>query len=94
MFASNSRYAPMAVYTVARRDGTSVQAVKSPLPGVALVAGYHRRLAPQQLDAVAFHYLGDATAFWRLCDANNAMVPDSLGAADLVGVPLGAPVRA
>ena len=93
MFFPGSRYAAMAMYKVERADGTTVQAVKLPLPGRPLVAGYHRRLAGQRLDLVAAHYLNDATAFWRLCDANNTMVPDALGSADLVGIPLDAPVN-
>ena len=92
MFFPGSRYGSMATYEVARPDGTLVRAVKLPLPGPALVLGYHARLAGQRLDLIAAHYLTDATAFWRLCDANNAMVPDSLGAADLIGIPLGAAV--
>jgi hypothetical protein len=88
MFSPASRYAQMATYSVVRADGTIVQAVKSPLPGSALVAGFHRRLAGQRLDSIAFEYLNDATAFWRLCDANDAMVPDALAVADLIGVPL------
>jgi hypothetical protein len=92
MFFPGSRYVAMATYQVTCPDGTIVQAVKTPLPGPALVLGYHRRLAGQRLDLIAAHYLADATAFWRLCDANNTVTPDALGAADLVGVPLGAPV--
>jgi hypothetical protein len=94
MFPTNSRYAPMAIYTITLADGTAVRVVRSPLPGAPLVLGYHRRLATQRLDSIAFHYLSDATAFWQLCDANNTMVPDALGAADLIGVPRGAQARA
>jgi hypothetical protein len=92
MFFPGSRYASMASYAVAQSSGTTVQAVKIPLPGPTLVLGYHRRQAGQRLDQIAAHYLADPTAFWRLCDANNAMVPDALAAADLVGIPLGAAV--
>jgi hypothetical protein len=92
MFFPGSRYSAMATYQVTRPDGTLVQAVKSPLPGRALVLGYHRRLSGQRLDLIAAHYLNDATAFWRLCDANNTVVPDALDAASLVGIPLSAPV--
>ena len=35
----------------------------------------------------AYRYLADATAFWRLGDTNNAMLPEALGARDLVGIP-------
>jgi hypothetical protein len=93
MFFPGSRYATMTTYNVARADGATVQAVKIPLPGRPLVTGYHRRLAGQRLDLIAAHYLNDAMALWRLCDANNTMVPDALSAADLVGIPLGAPVN-
>ncbi len=93
MFFPGSRYAKMATYTVTRPDGTTVRATRSPLPGPRLVIGYHRRLAGQRLDAIAAHYLADATAFWQLCDANSSVVPDMLAGADLVGIPLGAPAR-
>jgi len=92
MFFPGSRYAAMATYQTSRPDGTMVRAVKLPLPGQAVVLGYHRRLTGQRLDMIAAHYLTDATAFWRLCDANNTTVPDALAAADLVGIPPDAPV--
>jgi hypothetical protein len=34
--------------------------------------------------------LPDGTQFWRICDANGAMVPDALGAHDLIGIPIDA----
>jgi len=36
---------------------------------------------------IAFRFLADPTAFWYLCDANNAMVPDALAAHKLIGIP-------
>jgi hypothetical protein len=32
----------------------------------------------ERLDLIAHRTLGDPTAFWRLCDANNAMNPADL----------------
>jgi hypothetical protein len=87
MFFAGSRYAKMATYTVTRADGRTVNAVKLPLPQTTALLGYHRRLVEQRLDHIAAHYLGDATAFWRLCDANGAVVPDALAATDLIGIP-------
>ena len=78
--------------TLTRPDGSTVRAVRIPLPGPAVVLGYLRRGPGQRLDLIAAHYLTDATAFWRLCDANNEVVPDALANRDLVGIPLGAPV--
>jgi hypothetical protein len=34
----------------------------------------------ERLDHLAAQYLGDPRLFWRLCDANNAMLPDELTA--------------
>jgi len=87
MFFAGSRYAKMASYTVTQSDGRTVSAIKLPLPLDTPLLGYHRRQVEQRLDHIAAHYLGDATAFWRLCDANGAVVPDALAATDLIGIP-------
>lgn len=92
MFFPGSRYAKLTPFTLTRPDGTTVPTTRTPLPGPALVLGYHRRPNAQRLDAIAYHFLNDATAFWQLCDANDAVVPDALAARDLVGIPLDAPV--
>jgi hypothetical protein len=87
MFQTGSRYIKMDTYTVRRADGTQVTAVRLPLPGTARPIGYHRKLVGQRLDHIAQVYLADATAFWRLCDANGTLLPDALAARDLVGIP-------
>ncbi|HLA20237.1 MAG TPA: hypothetical protein VJZ74_02140 [Pseudolabrys sp.] len=87
MFFPGSRYAKMDTYTVTQADGRMVTAVKLPLPLDTPLVGYHRRLVEQRLDHIAAHYLGDATAFWRLCDAGDAVVPDALVAHELIGIP-------
>jgi hypothetical protein len=88
MIFPGSRYEKMGTFAVTRPDGRIVQALQLPLPGPSSVRGYYRRLHGQQLDLIANAFLTNATAFWRLCDANNAVVPDSLAARDLVGIPL------
>ena len=41
------------------------------------------------MDLIANRFLNDPFAgFWRLCDANNVIVPDALAKRDLVGIPL------
>jgi hypothetical protein len=94
MFFPGSRYANLSPYQVTLPDGTMVQAIPSPLPGSTALLGYHRRTQGERLDNVAARYLGDATTFWRLCDANDAVVPDALAARDLIGIPTDAPVNA
>jgi hypothetical protein len=87
MFAPGSRYEKMATYQVTTADGRVITAVKLPLPTPGVLLGYHRRSVGQRLDLIASHYLNDPTTFWRLCDVNNSMSPEALGARDLVGIP-------
>jgi len=93
VFFPNSRYAQMANYQKQRPDGSVVQVTRLPLPGPAVVLGFFRRSSGQRLDLIANRFLADATAFWRLCDANNTIVPDALANRDLVGIPIDARVR-
>lgn len=91
MFFPGSRYASVGAYAVTRADGSTVLATKLPTPGVQAVLGYYRRNANDRLDQIAARFLSDPAAFWRLCDANGALVPDALAARNLVGVPIDAP---
>jgi hypothetical protein len=88
MVYPGSRYSNANTYTVQRPDGSSVTVLQTPLPGPALVQGFYRRAGTQRLDGIANAFLQDATAFWRLSDANNSVVPDALAARALVGIPL------
>ncbi|HZK82006.1 MAG TPA: hypothetical protein VFC46_13085 [Humisphaera sp.] len=88
MIFPGSRYEKTGTTLVVRPDGTQIAALKTPLPRPALVQGYFRRMTGQRLDLIANRFLNDPTAFWRLCDANNAVVPDALGNGQLVGIPL------
>jgi hypothetical protein len=90
MFFPGSRYEKTGTYLLARPDGNQVAAARLPLPPQReqiQLLGYHPRLDAQRLDAIANHYLSDPTAFWKLADANLAMVPDALGARRMVGIP-------
>ena len=89
MFFAGSRYTNVGTVTLTKTDGTTVAVTKLPLPAQNQLLGFHQRLDGQRLDLIASRYLKDATAFWRLCDANNAMVPDALAAHNLIGIPAG-----
>jgi hypothetical protein len=93
MFFPGSRYANLSAYQVPLPDGTIVQAIRTPLPGLAALLGYHRHTQGERLDHIAARYLADAAAFWRLCDASAAVVPDALAARELIGIPIDAPVN-
>lgn len=91
MFSANSRYAKQTTYTATTSDGRQVQAVTLPLPPQSVpLAGFHPRPAGERLDLIAARFLGDPTAFWRLCDSNNTPVADALAARPRVGIPRGA----
>ena len=87
MFTKGSRYESAGAIQAQKADGTIVRVTRIPLPVAAPPIGFHRRQAGNRLDLVAARYLGDATAFWRLCDANKSMVPDALAARELIGIP-------
>ena len=75
-------------YLVALPDGRQVLATPLPLPHRGPVLGYHPPSSTDRLDLLAFRYLNDATAFWRVCEANNAMVAGTLIARSLVAIPV------
>ncbi len=89
MFSSGSRYQAGAAYQVILPSGASVYATSLPLPPAQPVPllGYQPSAGAERLDLLAFRYLNDATAFWRICDANNAMVPWALAARALIAIP-------
>jgi hypothetical protein len=91
MFFPGSRYLGLTPYSVTLPNGSVFQATRLPAPGLPAVLGYYRRASNDRLDQIAGRFLGDATRFWHICDANDAVVPDALAAAPLVGVPIDAP---
>jgi hypothetical protein len=87
VFAGNSRYARAGTYIARGPTGESVVVTRIPAPARPALAGFHRRQDGQRLDLVAFAFLRDETLFWRLCDANDTVVPDVLSVAELIGIP-------
>ncbi len=87
MFFPGSRYEKMPTYTVTLKSGATVTAVRMPTPNRSPVIGAYPRNDAQRLDLVANHFLGDATTFWRLCDANGTVCPEALAARALVSIP-------
>lgn len=86
MFRPNSRYAGSGTYTV-RTKQAAVSAIKIPIRPAPGVRGVHSRSEGQHLDHVAAHFIADATAFWRLCDANDTIAPDALAGRDRIAIP-------
>jgi hypothetical protein len=87
MFSANSRYANLGTYAVTLPGGATAVATVLPLPASRPPIGYYRRMGSDRLDLLAYQYLTDATAFWKICESNDAMVPDALAARSLIGIP-------
>lgn len=87
MFSPNSRYANAETSIVTTASGARVTVCRLPVRPRPAIRGFHRRIDDQRPDGIAAHYLADATAFWRLCDAGDAMVPDALAAREFIAVP-------
>ena len=85
MFESTSRYAPVdeATIDLPQPDGsTRTTRFKRrrfvPAPGTMTSLAEHTVTGGERLDAIAARYVGDPTAFWRLCDANEVLRPEEL----------------
>jgi hypothetical protein len=87
MFAPNSRYARAAITTVRTARGDEVTTIRLPVRRRPAVQTVHARTEGQRLDHIAAHLLADGSAFWRLCDASDAIAPDALAAGDVVAIP-------
>ncbi len=86
-FPSSSRYAKAATYQARLPDGMVATALVIPAPRFPAPIGYHPRAVGDRLDLIAVKYLNDPTGFWRLCDANDALVAGALERRALIGVP-------
>ena len=87
MFDPNSRYAALPPYAVVDRRGRTVAVVPAPPPPSQSQLGLHRHRQGERLDHYAAMYLADATAFWRICEINDVMLPEALSEALEVAIP-------
>ncbi len=80
-FPPTSRYFGLATATLNTADGkTVIYLTRRFLPSADQFAllQLHSVIQGERPDNIAAQYLGDAEAFWRLCDANNVMRPQEL----------------
>ena len=88
MFDSKSRFAKAETYVVTDRRGRRVNVViPAPAPEQSL-AGYHQRKGDTRLDVLAGRYLDDATAFWRIAEQANTVLPEALTLQAEIAIPL------
>ena len=81
VFPITSRYYAIDTATLQTADGkTVIYLTRRFLPSAGRFALLQEHTVTQgeRLDNIAAQYLGDPEAFWRICDANDAMRPDEL----------------
>lgn len=82
-FAPTSRYydTPRKTLTTAAGDNLVYLSRRFVPPGSRFaLLSLHTVVAGERMDIIAGGELGDPQAFWRICDANDAMRPDDLTA--------------
>jgi hypothetical protein len=80
-FSPTSRYYDTPTKTLALDDGTNLVYLSRrfvPLGSRFALLSTHVVVERERMDIIAGAELGDALAFWRICDANDAMRPDEL----------------
>ncbi len=87
MFQKNSRYYGIETLQVKDARGRVVTVVTPPDAPVQTIAGVHRLKQGQRLDHLAHRYLEDASAWWRIVELSEAMLPDALAEVQEVLVP-------
>lgn len=87
MFAPNSRYTNLPPRVVTDRRGRQVLIVTVPPHPKQSLLGLHQHHQGQRLDHLAQQYLKDATAFWRICELNETMLPDALQEVVEIAIP-------
>jgi hypothetical protein len=87
MFDPKSRYADLPLEEAVDRRGRVVKVVPVPDPPDDPLLGLHVLRQGQRLDHLAAKYLDDPTGFWRICERNDAMLPEALTEAPEIAIP-------
>jgi hypothetical protein len=88
VFDKQSRYVKNAsTYETTDRRGRQVKALTVAEKPQQSLLGEHLLKEGQRLDHLANFYLEDANGFWRLCELEDAMLPDALAEAEIIKIP-------
>ncbi|KIG17897.1 hypothetical protein DB30_02520 [Enhygromyxa salina] len=88
LYAKNSRYVRHAsIVEVTDEQGRKVKRVgRAKQPPLAEL-GEHIRREGQRLDHLANYYLRDPSAYWKICELNDVLLPDQLAEVELIKIP-------
>ncbi|MCD4724442.1 MAG: hypothetical protein K8R63_06320 [Bacteroidales bacterium] len=88
MFDSKSRYHKLETYVVTDHRGRSVNVVPVPSPPGDTMLGIHKMRQGQKIDHLAQKYLENPAGYWRICEINDVMLPESLTEAQEIKIPV------
>lgn len=78
MFFKGTRYENVATAEVTDADGRKITYKRIRFIPETPATQQHTVAQGERLDLIAHGYYQDPELFWRICDANKAMVPDDL----------------
>lgn len=87
MYDEKSRYAKTKQRQVKDSRGRLVSVVGVPEAPVQPIIGYHALMQGQRTDHLAYQYLQDPAGFWRICEANDVMLPEALSEQAEIAIP-------
>jgi hypothetical protein len=87
MFSQKSRYLKTEQYPVRDRRGRIVNVVAVPDAPDQSLLGFHQLMEGQRIDHLAAKYTLDDAGFWRIAEANDAMLPETLSERPEIAIP-------
>ena len=81
LFPPSSRYHGYDTLKMIMPDGSTALYLERrfiPQPEELQLLQEHTVTQDERLDNITAHYMTDPALFWRICDANRAMLPDEL----------------
>ena len=87
MFDDKSRYVGTTQYPVQDHRGRAVLVVATPPAPQQTIMGYHLLKQGQRPDHLAALYLSNPAGFWRIAEANDAMLPETLSEQQTIAIP-------
>jgi len=88
MFTENSRYIDATQYEMKDHRGRTVKVVATPDAPQQSILGYHALKQGQRTDHLANLYNNDPAGFWRIAEANDAMLAESLSEKPEIAIPV------
>ena len=88
MFERKSRYYKLENYKATDHSGRVVKVVPVPPHPDDTMLGIHKMRQGQRVDHLAQKYLDNPAGFWRICEINDVMLPESLSEAQEIIIPV------